>query len=58
MMATRLSLSQDSTISRSALPSATKRLGCGSGGAKMLVYTGTIGRSAWGRSVMIGQVTL
>ena len=39
-------------------PQCTNRYGCGSGGAKMFVYTGTIGRSACGRSVMIGQVTL
>ena len=37
MIATRLSLSQDSTISRIAWPSWTNRFGCGSGGAKMLV---------------------
>ena len=51
-------LGHASTIWRSAWPSATNRLGCGIGGAKMLVYTGTIGRSAWGRRVMIGQVML
>ena len=37
MIATRLSLGHDSTISRIALPSWTNRFGCGSGGAKMLV---------------------
>ena len=37
MMATRLSLGQDSTTSRIIFPSWTYRFGCGSGGAKMLV---------------------
>ena len=37
MMATRRSLGQDSTSWRIVCPSWTKRLGCGSGGAKMLV---------------------
>ena len=58
MMATRWSLGQASTMARMAWPSWTNRAGCGMGGAKMLVYTGTIGRSAWGRRVMIGQVML
>jgi protocatechuate 4,5-dioxygenase, beta chain len=51
-------LGQASTSARMALPSSTNRLGCGIGGAKMFVYTGTIGRSACGRRVMIGQVML
>ena len=58
MIATRWSLGHDSTSRRIVLPSSTKRFGCGSGGAKMLVYTGTIGRSASGRRVMSGQVML
>ena len=37
MIATRWSLGQASTSWRIELPSATKRRGCGSGGAKMLV---------------------
>ena len=37
MIATRLSLGQDSTSSRSSRPSWTNRFGCGSGGAKMFV---------------------
>ena len=38
MIATRLSLGHDSTISPDAPgPAATNRFGCGSGGAKMLV---------------------
>ncbi|SCE80547.1 hypothetical protein GA0070558_107164 [Micromonospora haikouensis] len=37
MIATRRCDGHDSTISRMAWPSCTKRFGCGSGGAKMLV---------------------
>ena len=58
MIATRLSLGHASTRARIAWPSSTNRFGCGIGGAKMFVYTGTIGRSACGRRVMIGQVML